>query len=132
MEDCPDEFETFIRVAQSVAMSQEEYLTVDLCGQRLLMQYDATLLLQIIVSPYIVVACEVMHLNTHVCELGNLSEESGKPLWHYIFVFVPEVKHVAEQVYGRCLLLDRVKEAHEPSLLHPLVGDCKRTQMGIG
>ena len=66
MEDCPDEFETLVGVAQSVAMSQEEYLTVDLCSQRLLMQYHATFLLQIIIGPDIMIACEVMHLDTHV------------------------------------------------------------------
>ena len=66
MEDAPDDFETLIGVAQSVAMSQEEYLTVYLCGQGLLMQDNTTFLLQILVGPDIMIASEVMHLDTHV------------------------------------------------------------------
>ena len=94
MEDVLDKFELLIGITQSVAMCQVEHLAVDLRRLRLLMQNHTTLLLQIIVGPDIVVAGEVMHLHTHICQLRKLPQETSVALWYDKLVFVPEVKHV--------------------------------------
>ena len=126
MEDALDELEALAWVAQAVAMGQEEQLAVDLRRLRLLMQYHAALLLQVLIGPDVMVAGEVMHLDTHVGQFGYLAEKAREALRHHILVFVPEVEHVAQQVDGCCLLLDGVEESHEPALLHPSVWDCQR------
>ena len=95
MEDAPDEFETFGRIAQTVAMCQEEDLAIELGGLRLLVEDDTTLLFQIAISPDVVVACKVMHLDTHIGEFGDFSQKTGEALGHHIFIFVPEIEHVA-------------------------------------
>ena len=131
MEDGSDQLERLVRVAHPVTMRQEELVTVYLCRLRLLMQYHATLLLQILIRPDIVVAREVVHLNAHIRQLRQLPQESCEPLWHYIFVFVPEVEHIAQQVDSPRLLLNRVEKPHQPPLLHPLMRNSQRPKVRI-
>ena len=117
------QFVLLIRVAQPVAVGHEEHLAVDLRRQRLLMQNDATLPLQVVVGPDVVVAGKEMHLHAHVGQLAQLAEEARVAAWHHIFVFVPEVKDIAQQIDGCRLLLDAVKETHQASFLRPAVGN---------
>ena len=70
MEDALDELETLVGIAQTIAMRQEEDLAIELGGLRLLVEDDATLLFQIAIGPDIVVAREIMHLDTHIGEFG--------------------------------------------------------------
>ena len=132
MEDTAYHLERLVGVAQSVAVGQIEDLAIELDGLRLLVQDDATFLCQIVIGPDVVVACEVVHLDAHVCQLGYLSKETGEAFGHHIFIFVPEVKHIAQQIDSCCLLLDRVKEAHQSSLLHASVLNGPRAKVGIG
>ena len=66
MKDASDELETLVGIAQAIAMRKEEYLAVEFGGLRLLVEDDATLFFKIAVSPDVVVACEIMHLDAHV------------------------------------------------------------------
>ena len=66
VEDTLDEFEALVRITQTVTMRQEENLTIKFSGLRLLVEDDTTLLFQITIGPYVVVACEVMHFDTHI------------------------------------------------------------------
>ena len=95
VEDALDELETLVGIAQTVTMREEEDLTVEFGGFRLLVEDDTALLFKIAVSPNVVVACEVMHLDAHIGEFGDLAQKTGEALGHYIFIFVPEVEHVA-------------------------------------
>ena len=90
-------------------------------GLWLFVQDDTTLLLQVFVCPDVVVAREIMTLHSHICQLGNLAEEARKALRYHVAVFIPEVKHVAQQVDGGSLLLDAVEEAHQSAFLHALM-----------
>ena len=94
VEDALEQLETLGGIAQTVAMRQEEDLAIEFGGLRLLVEDDATLLFEILISPDVVVARKVMHLDTHVGEFRDLAQETGEALGHYIFVFVPEVEHV--------------------------------------
>ena len=72
------EFEARVRVAQSVAMSQIEHLAVDVHRFRLLVQDDATLLLQISIHPDVVVAGGDMIMYTiAVEELSRVCGTTG-------------------------------------------------------
>ena len=51
MEHAAQQLELYVGVAQSVTMSQEEYLVVYLDGRRLPVQNDTTLFLQVSVGP---------------------------------------------------------------------------------
>ena len=125
------QFELLVGIAQTVAVGQVEHLAVDFGGDRLLVQYYSALLLQVVVGPDVVVAGEVVHLHTHVGKLRELAQKASVATRHHILVFIPEVEHVAKQVYGAGLLLDRVKEAHEAALLHALVRNGPRAEVGV-
>ena len=73
MEDGTDKLERLAGVAQAVAMGQIEYLSIELYGLWLLVEDDTTLALQIFVGPDVVVACELVHLDTHVSQFGELA-----------------------------------------------------------
>ena len=90
------------------------------------MQDDATLLLQIVVGPDVVIACEVMHLNTHVGQFRQLAQKAGKALGDDVFVFVPEVEHVAQQIDSGSFLLDAVEKTHQSSFLLSLMRNSQR------
>ena len=126
-----DELERLVGVAQAVTMSHEEYLAVDLCSQRLVVQDDAALFFQILLGPDVVVAGEVMYLDAHIGQLRQFAEEAGVAFGHHVTVFIPEVEHVAEQIDGGRLLLNTVEEAHQPALLHPAVFNSPRTEVSI-
>ena len=61
----------------------------------------------------------------------EFAEKPCKALGHYVFVFVPEVEHVAQEIDGSSLLLDGIKKSHQPPLLHPSVWDSQRPEVGI-
>ena len=131
MEDRANDLERLAGVAQAVAMCQIEYLSVELYGLWLLVEYDTTLALQVVIGPDVVVACEIVHLDTHISQLGNLTEETGEALRHHIAVFVPEVEHIAQQIDGSCLVLDTIEEPYQPTFLHTLVVNGPRTEVSI-
>ena len=96
MEQGTQELELLVWVAKSVAMCKEEHLAVYLGGEWLLMEYHTALLLKVVVGPDVVVAGEIVHFYPHVGEFGEFAEKACVTSWHDIFVFVPEVEHVAE------------------------------------
>ena len=125
------QFERAAVVAQAVAVGKMEHLAVNLGGKGLVVHRHATLLLQVVVSPNVVVAREEVHLDAHIGQLRQLAEEAGETLWHHIFIFIPEVEHVAKEVNGRCLVLDGVEKSHQPALLHPAVRHRERTEVRV-
>lgn len=113
-------------------MGKEKDLVANLRGKRLTMENDATLLLQIAVGPYIVVAREEMHLHTKVGQFRELAEEASAPLWHDILVFVPKVEHIAQEIDCARLVLDTIEETDDAPLLCAAMRDGPRPKMGIG
>ena len=127
MEHTADELEFLVRITQTVAMSHEEHLTIDLGGERLFMENHAAFLFQIAIHPDVVVASEVMHLYAHIGQFRDLSQETCISFGYGIFPFVPEIEHVAKQIHGCRLVFNIVKEPHESSFLHPLMRDSPRS-----
>jgi hypothetical protein len=76
-------------------MSQEKYLVVNFYGLRFVMHDDPTFLLQIAVCPEVMIAREEMYFHSHIGQLREFSQKAGVPFGYHIFVFVPEVKHIA-------------------------------------
>ena len=131
MEKPAEDLKGFVCLAQSVSMSQEKLLAVDFCCQRLPMQYDATLPCQIVTTPDVVIAGEEMDLDTQVCQLGEFPQEPGKTLWYYHPVFIPEIKHITQEINGCRLVLDTVQEVHETAFLQASMADRQRAEMCI-
>ena len=131
VEQVAQQLELGVGVAQPVAVGQEENFAVELGGEWLLMQDDATLALQVVEGPDVVVACEIVDLYPHVGELRKLAEEARIALGYYVLIFKPVVEHIAQQVHRCRLLLDAVKEAYQSPFLHPPVVDGPRTEMSI-
>ena len=125
------ELELAVGVAQSVTVRQIEHLVVYLDRLGTCMYYHSALVLQITVRPNVVVSGEVVHLNAHVGKLRQLAEEARVALGHRITPLIPEVEHVAKQIYGTCLGLYRVKKTHKPALLSAAVFNSPRPEVGI-
>lgn len=121
VEDGTDELERRVGVAQSVAVGQEKFMAVDFGGLLLLVQYDATLLFEVVVGPDVVVPGKIMDLHAHVGQFRELPQEAGVTARHDVAVLVPEVKHIAQQVDGGSLVLDGIEEAYQTAFLCPLV-----------
>lgn len=101
-------------------------------GERLPMDDKAAFLLEVAIGPDVVVAGEEVHFHAHVGQFRQFAEKARIAFGHHISVFVPEVKHVAEQIHGLRLVLDAVEEAHKPALLHTAVRYGERPKMGVG
>ena len=75
-------------------MSQKELMTIDFCGFWFLVQYDATLLLQIFIRPDVVITRKIVNLNTHICQFRELAQKTSETLGYHVLVFVPKVEHI--------------------------------------
>ena len=73
-----------------------------------------------------------MNLDSHVGQLGQFAEEARIAPGHHTAVFIPEIKHVAKQVYGGGLGLYAVEEAHQAPFVHAAVVDGERAKMCVG
>src|SRR5574344_2640816 len=117
MEETAEHLEVFVGVTQSVAVPQVEHFTVNFGCDRFLVKNNAALLLQISVAPDVVVAQKVMHLYAEICQFRELTQKSSIAFGHHIFIFVPEVEHVAQQVNGVSFVLDAVEKLDKPAFL---------------
>ena len=115
------ELKLAVGIAQTIAMCQIEHASIDVGRQGLAMQDDATLLLQIAISPNIVVTSEIVHFHPIVGQFRDFSKETRVAFRHNMLVLVPEVEHIAQQVDSGSLFLDTVKESHKAALLHALM-----------
>ena len=77
------------------------------------------------------VAGEEMNLYTHVGYFGQFAQESGVSFGHHILVFVPEIKHVAQQIDSISLVLDAVQKSHQASFLRSFMLESQRAPMRI-
>ena len=125
------ELEARVGIAQSVAVREVEHLVVNLHCLRLRVYRHAAFVVQIAVGPDVVVARKEVHFYAHVGEFGYFSEEARVAFGHDIAVFVPEIEHVAKQIYGACLGLYGVKEPYKPPLLRAAVVYRPRTEVGV-
>ena len=60
-------------------------------------------------TPY-VIAGEEVYFHAHIRQFGQLAEKAGVTFGHDRAEFVPEVEHVAQQIYGSRLMFDTVEE----------------------
>ena len=85
------------------------------------MDNHATLLLQVVATPHVVVSLEEMHLNPSVGQLTHFSQETCESSWHHFVVFKPEVEHVAKHIHSLSLVLDGIEEIHQSAFSRPCV-----------
>ena len=83
-------------VAQAVAVGKMEHLAVNLGGKGLVVHRHATLLLQVVVSPNVVVAREEVHLDAHIGQLRQLAKEAGESWCSRIGTSACREGHVAK------------------------------------
>ena len=104
-------------ITQTVAMSQEKFLAINLASQRFTMNRNATLLFQIVTTPDIMITDKEMHLYSHIGQLGYFSQKTGISFRNNKLEFVPEVKHIAQQINSSRPVLDTVEKANQPTFL---------------
>ncbi len=110
-------------------MSQVEYTVSQFQSEWFAMECDTTLTLQIIETPHIVVACEVVHLNTQISQFAYLAKKTREATWHDSAVLEPKVEHVAQQEQSSTIGLDAIEEAAELTLALERVA--ATSQMGV-
>ena len=120
-----------VGVAEAIAVSQVEKLTLDVDGHRLIVHDDATLLGEVSFAPYVVVADEEVHFDTHVGELRHLTQKAGISLRHHMVVFEPKVEDVAQHIHGRGLVLDAIEELHQATLACAHRSECATAQVCV-
>ena len=101
-------FELLVGVAQTIAVGKVELFAVYFRGERFAVHDDAALAGQIVAAPKVMVSREKVDFYSQVGQFGQLAQKAGVSFGHYGTEFVPEVEHVSQQVYGRCLVLDAV------------------------
>ena len=110
MEHGSQQFELFIRIAQSVAMGKIELFSVDFRSKGFAVNGYSAFLGQVIPAPDVVVAGKEVHFHAHVRQFGQFAEKAGVAFGHDGAELVPEVEHVSQQIYGGCLVLDTVEK----------------------
>ena len=131
MKHLAQELKLMVGVAQPIAVRQEENLVGYLGGFGFRVHRHATFLLQIAVGPDIVIARKEVHLYAHISKFRYLTQETRVTFRHHIAIFVPEVEHIAQQIYGRSLMLYAVEKTHQASFLCASVRYGPRSKMGI-
>ena len=91
-------------------MSKEHLFAIKFHKAWLTVYYHATLPFKIVKTPYVVVAGEEMYLDTLVRKFSHFAEKASISLWNNILEFVPEVKHIAQHIHSRCIVLYFVEE----------------------
>ena len=84
-------------------------------------QCDAQLVGDIIIYPYVVVACKPVYFHPAIAQLGQLAQEAHIPAWHYMAILKPEVEYVAHQVDAAGISLDVVEPLNGASFALALV-----------
>ena len=100
-------------------MGKEECLAVKVEGEGLTMDDDTALLFKVVVCPDIMIPCEVIHLHTAVGQFGEFTQEACIAFWHRMVVFVPEVKHITEEVNGFSGRFYLIEKTDQTAFLHP-------------
>ena len=104
------QFELLVRVAQSVTMSKIELFSVYFGSQRFTVHNDTTFFGEIIPTPYIMVANKEMHFHSHIRQFGDFSQETGISFGDDQPEFIPEIKHISQQINSRSLVLYTIME----------------------
>ena len=82
---------------EKISVPQTEPLAFKLYRQRLLVENDTYLLLEVTVGPDIVVPVQEMNFNATVAKTGQSPQGTGETPWYHVFVFVPEVENISEK-----------------------------------
>jgi hypothetical protein len=64
----------------------------------------ATLPLEIVVTPHVVVACEEYHLDTSAAKLREATQHTDKTLRYHPTILKPKIENVAKEIYLRGIL----------------------------
>ena len=83
-----------------------------------------SLLGEVSLAPYVVVADEEVHLHAIVGQLRYLAQEAGVALGYDVVVLEPKVEDVAQHVHCRGFVLDAVEELDQSSLSRTHRGEC--------
>ena len=91
-------------------MGKKELLAIQFKKTRLAMNNHSTLLLKIIKAPHVMITSKEVHLYSLVGKFGHLAKETGIAFGNCVAELIPEIKDIAEHIYGSSLILDFVKE----------------------
>ena len=106
-----------VLIPQSISMRQIEFLSINFACQWFAMNDDATFFLQVITTPYVMVANEKMHFHSQIGQLRNLTQKTSVTLWHHQLELIPKIEHIAQQIDSTRLMLDAIEEIHQSTFL---------------
>ena len=119
-----------VEVAEAVAVADKETFVVVFQHGGVVVHGDGHFFFQVVEHPHVVVADEVVQLDSGIGQPGHLPEQAGKAFWHHVAVGEPEVEHVAKEDDHGGILFDALQELAE--LFFALKGVGARAQVGVG
>ena len=132
MEHGAEEAKRTVGRPETVAVCQIKHLTINFQCGALAVDGHAAFLFKIVVHPEVVVAREEMHLHAHVGQFADFSKQARVALRDDVFIFVPEVENVAQEINGIRLMLDAVEKIDQAALLSSGVWNGQTAQVGVG
>ena len=117
------------RRTQAVSMTQTEHPAINLHQSRLLQTLHSKLL-EIAVSPHIVVSLEEIHIHAPVYQVSYSSEHSDISLRNDIPILIPEIPAITQKIKRRGFLRKRLEETNEAGLTGSRVIDLQ-TEMDV-
>ena len=91
--------------SQSISMSNQEFFPAIFPGNGFPVHIYANFLWQVVKNPDVMIACEQIDSDACICDLGNLTKETGKSAWHNFFIFKPVIKNIPQKVNLRCFAI---------------------------
>ena len=73
-----------------------------------------------------------MHFHSHIRQFGDFSQETGISFGDDQPEFIPEIKHISQQINSRSLVLYTIKEVHQAPFLCTSMFYGTGTKMRIG
>ena len=97
----------------------------------LMLYAHATLLLEVVQTPHIVVTRVKDNLYTPICKLGKASQHPHKAAWHNRVILKPEVEDVTQEVDSLGIFCHHVEPATECTLCTHRVLNISTTEVYV-
>ncbi len=103
-------------ITDFIAVREEETFAEQLRIERLAVYDGSDFLRQVVEHPDVVIADKEMDFDTEVAQLGDLTEKAHVSARHDVFVFVPIVEDIAQEIHGRRIVFNLVEPSDETFL----------------
>src|SRR5688572_356989 len=98
---------------QSITMTYQKFFTTSFKFFRMKINRDIQFGLQVILHPHIMIAYKKMHGYTSIGKFSQFSQYPYIPFRHYFAIFIPEIKHIANDENLLCVMFDTIQKLND-------------------